>query len=73
MEEFKVGDWIYAEKNKDLDWRISNEFIPIFQIKEISSKYLRPVKGKSNGVHASICRKALPHEIPNNELLIEIW
>ena len=77
MEDFKIGDWVYADKSATDDYRDA-KYIPVFQIKEFNPfpcEYLRPVKGESTGVHKRYCRKALPHEIPDfkvfNEEIIE--
>lgn len=72
ISDFKIGDWVYAEKSDD-DYR-DEEYIPIFQIKgfnEDEGNYLRPVAGLSTGVHFRHCRKALPHEIPPNQSTTE--
>lgn len=59
----KVGDWVYAEKQDDSDFRKS-EFIPVFKIDEVWNEWLRPTKGDPYGICKSLCRKAEPHEIP---------
>jgi hypothetical protein len=63
-EEFKVGDWVYAEKQDEKDYR-NPEHIPVFQIKDFNdtNEYLRPVKGDSSGVHMKHCRLATQAEI----------
>ena len=35
----------------------------IFQVKEVSGKYLRPTKNRSTGIHSRLCRLATPQEI----------
>ena len=75
MEDFKIGDWVYADKSEEDDYR-NAKYVPVFQIKDFwDCQYLRPVKGESTGVHKCYCRKALPHEIPDfkvfNEEIIE--
>jgi hypothetical protein len=62
---FKVGDWVYAENQGFSEFRAAR-FIPIFKIEEIAAGYLRPVKGEVSGSNSTVCRLALPHEIPNN-------
>ena len=63
--EFKVGDWVYAEKASNADFR-DKQYIPIFQIKEITdSNWLRPVKDLATGVHVDPCRLATQEEIDN--------
>jgi hypothetical protein len=67
---FKVGDWVYAgyeTSDKDaLDFR-DDEYIPIFQVKELNKQgsrvLLRPEKGISTGVEDKLCRLATFEEI----------
>jgi hypothetical protein len=63
-EEFKEGDWVYAERQDNEDYRYS-EHIPVFQIKDFNStkEYLRPVESSCSGVHMKHCRKATQAEI----------
>jgi hypothetical protein len=62
--EFKIGDWVYAEKQYIEDYR-NSEYIPIFQIKDFNNtnEFLRPVKGESTGIHRKYCRLATQSEI----------
>lgn len=59
----KVGDWVYAEKQDNSDFR-KLEFVPVFKIDEVLNEWLRPNRNESTGICKSLCRKALPHEIP---------
>lgn len=56
---FKVDDWAYAERSTSNDFRRNSQFIPRFQIKEISVQgartILRPVKGESSGIFSELC------------------
>jgi len=63
-EEFKVGDWVYAEKQDEKDYR-NPKYIPVFQVKDFNStnEYLRPVESSCSGVHMKHCRKATQAEI----------
>jgi len=65
-DEFKVGDWIYAEyAGSECDLRYKKD-IPLFKLQEISNQtsiYLRPKKGYSSGVMKQYCRKATQAEI----------
>lgn len=59
----QVGDWVYAEKQKQDEFRDS-EYIPIFQIKQIHDKvWLRPKANSSTGIERFNCRKATQAEI----------
>jgi len=64
-EDVQIGDWIYAEKCLD-DCR-EKQFIPLFQVKEISIQspnvWLRPQRGRCGGVEIKNCRLATEKEI----------
>lgn len=69
-EEFKVGDWVYAERQSDGDFRheFGDSYIPIFKVEEIykstnKDEWLRPIKNKANGIESKYCRLATPEEI----------
>jgi hypothetical protein len=64
---FKIGDWVYAERNEVDDFR-PLVFVPTFQIKEIkvidsNTIYLRPVEYQSTGVLAKLCHLATKEEL----------
>jgi hypothetical protein len=63
--KFKIGDWVYAEKNNADDWRDDAKYIPTFQIKEMSNcgGYARPEAGKTTGIHVDNLRLATEEEI----------
>lgn len=69
-EEFKVGDWVYADRqsNRDFRYDFGDSYIPIFKVEEIyksinKSEWLRPVKDSASGVESKYCRLATPEEI----------
>ena len=64
--EFKVGDWVYAEKQAFDDENRPDDYIPVFQIQDIfigNNTWLRPIQNATSGVNAKFCRKATPEEI----------
>lgn len=73
MEEFKVGDWVYCEKQDNNDFRLK-EFIPVFKIQDFNmdTDFLRPVHGSPSGVHRKFCRLAKPEEIPTTSNSFEL-
>ncbi|KKP65128.1 MAG: hypothetical protein UR61_C0032G0012, partial [candidate division WS6 bacterium GW2011_GWE1_34_7] len=83
VREFKIGDWIYAEKQgRNYDYR-NSKYIPIFQVEDINScdkfpTWLRPVLGESTGIDSKYCRLASQSEIdsvnPKKEFILpEKW
>ena len=63
IPEFKVGDWVYAVKGNINDDYRQIEFIPTFQIKEVTANFYRPTKDSGNGVRKSSVRAATATEI----------
>jgi hypothetical protein len=63
----KIGDWIYAEKQKKDDHRNDVNHIPVFKLEEINNSkpyiWLRPKKYHSTGVEIRHCRPATQDEI----------
>ena len=72
MEEFKVGDLCIAEYDF-----ASHKIGSLFEIAEIDGIEIRTketiLHNPDGYLPSNKIRKALPHEIPNNELIIEIW
>ena len=70
---FKIGDWVYAERRSDDDWRDDAKYIPTFQIKEFSNcgGYARPEAGKTTGIHVNGLRLATQEEIQKAKYIPE--
>lgn len=74
---FRIGDWVYCEKQSSGDYRCdyhdSEQFIPVFQVKDFNKDYtfLRPEEGKASGVEAKYCRMATKEEV--QEYKVKYW
>lgn len=68
MEEFKVGDYVTvkeSEKSKNYKYK------PFYIYK--NPTHVEDSNGELYTFNNNRLRKLFPHEISNNELLIEIW
>lgn len=73
MEEFKIGDYVVRLNNNHLGIKVG-EVRKIYDINTTINQPKLEGQDTKKGSHAPTnLRIALPHEIPNNELIIEIW
>ena len=78
--DFKVGDWVYAERGLlDANDNRTSQYIPVFKVDEVvelgnekNITYIRPERGISGGIKASVCRLATPKEIKLAKKALEI-
>jgi hypothetical protein len=73
MGEFKIDDWVYVINTEYGRWLKKGDIFKIPNLKNNTDTSDFVFFEKHCSVASSRLRKALPHEIPSNELIIEIW